>query len=159
MCGSTDPGKAKLPVSPSKGQERPDTHVQLTASVLPLLCSGREVTHPLLREQVKTWSGKAKLGILQRAVPFHFICPGGTYGTNSLTSSLWPKSPRRWGRVRRVTTAPTLSSDHGCQLGASSHGAQPWTRSPPSCPLRARDLYLRHAKEPRLSQQMTHRCY
>lgn len=170
MCGSADPGEAHLPVGPSKGQERPlplrsrpDTHVRLTASVLAPLCSGREVTYPLLGEWVtslkKSWSGKAELEILRSTVPSHFICPRGTYGPNSWTSSLGPKSPCRWGRARRLTTAPTLPSDHGCQLGTSSHGAQPQSRHPPSFSLLARDLYLTHAEEPRLSRQMTHRCY
>ena len=134
MCRSADPGEAHLPVSPSKGQEmspplrsRPNTHVRLTASVLAPLCSGREVTYPLLGDQVtslsKAWSGKTELGILRTTVPFHFSCPGGTYGPNPLTSSLGPKSPCRRSRARWLTTAPTFPSDHGCQLGASSDGA------------------------------------
>lgn len=162
MCGSADPGEAHLPVSPSKEQERPDIHVRLPAPVLDPLCPGREVTYPLLGERVtslnKSWSSKTELGILRSAVPFYFICPGGTYGPNSLTSSLGPKSSCRWGRARWLTTAPTLPSHHGRQLGASSNRARPWSQNPPSFPLLARD-YLTHAKEPRLSRQMTHRCY
>lgn len=131
--------------------EGPDTHMQDTVSILSSVYSGREVTYPFLGKWAtslnNSWSGKTELGIQQYTVPFHFICPGGTYRPNSLTPS--PGSyPWRQG-----------SWPHSLWTTAASWASLVTEPSPPSLSLLAWDLYLTHAKEPRLSRQMTHRCY